>query len=160
MSCSELPTQPRTPRSVSDRGRYPEEAVHEELQREDTPSDDDEETEDASFAFGAPGGSEPINIQKSRTPAGSINGDDRMSISESPSFGTPSMDVDMVGDLLCSRHFIIVHVKKQPLGSPSMSSMSSTPINHWRYTPPPTTSAVRSNKRKCECCLDPCRHRC
>lgn len=28
--------------------------------------------------------------------------------------------------------------------------MMSTPVNHWRYTPPPTTSAVRSNKRKRE----------
>ena len=28
--------------------------------------------------------------------------------------------------------------------------MGSNPINQWRYTPPPTTSAVRSNKRKRE----------
>jgi hypothetical protein len=33
--------------------------------------------------------------------------------------------------------------------SPSFSSLNSIPIpNHWRHTPPPTSSAVRSNKRK------------
>jgi len=37
----------------------------------------------------------------------------------------------------------------QPLGSPLLSSMPNS-INQWRYTPPPTTSAVRSNKRKRE----------
>lgn len=95
-SCSELPVQPRTPRVTTDRGRYPEEAGREELQREDTPSDDDEETEDTPFAFSAPG-SEPINIYKARTPAGSVNGDDlNMSVSESSSFGTAAMDVDLV----------------------------------------------------------------
>lgn len=95
-SCSELPVQPRTPRVTTDRGRYPEEAGREELQREDTPSDDDEETEDTPFAFSAPG-SEPINIYKARTPAGSVNGDDlNMSVSESSSFGTVAMDIDLV----------------------------------------------------------------
>jgi hypothetical protein len=29
-------------------------------------------------------------------------------------------------------------------------STTNTPAPQWRYTPPPTTSAVRSNKRKCE----------
>ena len=36
----------------------------------------------------------------------------------------------------------------QPYGSPSLAS--SLGQTQWRYTPPPTTSAVRSNKRKCE----------
>ncbi|KAJ7161342.1 hypothetical protein C8R43DRAFT_330565 [Mycena crocata] len=126
---------PRTPRTVADRGRYPEEAGHEEFQREDTPSDDGEDNESTYTPFfPIPSGSEPINI---RTPAGSVNGDDinTMCISESP--GLSGMDVDV------------------PSGSPSMSSMSSMSISHWRSTPPPTTSAVRSNKRKFDERFDP-----
>jgi len=71
--------------------------------------------------------------------AGSINGDDAgMSISEtSSSFGAIAMDVD------------------GPLGSPLLPSMGPNSINQWRYTPPPTTSAVRSNKRKLEDRFDP-----
>ncbi|KAJ3507179.1 hypothetical protein NLJ89_g6452 [Agrocybe chaxingu] len=122
-SVSELP---HTPRPLMDRGRYPEEAVHEEVTREETPSDDEGEAEDTPFAFTAPPtATQPINIQKPCTPgaslAGSVNGDDTgMSISEtSSSFGGGgAMDID------------------------------ANPIAHWRYTPPPTTSAVRSNKRK------------
>lgn len=92
-SCSELPLQPRTPRSATDRGRYPEEVGHEDSQREDTPSDDEEgDGADELFAFSTSGGSEPINIQKSLTPAGSINGDG-MSVSEASS---DAMEVDMV----------------------------------------------------------------
>ncbi|KAJ7926013.1 hypothetical protein B0H13DRAFT_1109586 [Mycena leptocephala] len=127
---------PRTPRTVADRGRYPEEAGHEEFQREDTPSDDGDDNESTYTPFQPiPNGSEPINI---RTPAGSVNGDDinSMCISESPSLS--GMDVDV------------------PSGSPSMSSMSSMmSISHWRSTPPPTTSAVRSNKRKFDERFDP-----
>ncbi|KAJ7103297.1 hypothetical protein B0H15DRAFT_205877 [Mycena belliarum] len=126
---------PRTPRTVADRGRYPEEAGHEEFQREDTPSDDGEDNDSTYTPFyPVPNGSEPINI---RTPAGSVNGDDinTMCISESPSLS--GMDVDV------------------PSGSPSMSSMSSMSISHWRSTPPPTTSAVRSNKRKFDERFDP-----
>ncbi|KAJ6575356.1 hypothetical protein B0H19DRAFT_638124 [Mycena capillaripes] len=127
---------PRTPRTVADRGRYPEEAGHEEFQREDTPSDDGDDN-DSTYTplYPLPSGSEPINI---RTPAGSVNGDDinTMCISESP--GLSGMDVDV------------------PSGSPSMSSMSSMmSISHWRSTPPPTTSAVRSNKRKFDERFDP-----
>ncbi|GLB35952.1 hypothetical protein LshimejAT787_0302400 [Lyophyllum shimeji] len=137
-SCSELPIPPRTPRVTADRGRYPEEAGREESQREDTPSDDDEQVDDTPFAFSAPGGSEPIAIKKQHTPAGSVNGDDlSLSTSESSSFGAAAMDVDL------------------PPGSPSFSTMMSTPINSWRYTPPPTTSAVRSNKRKLDDRFDP-----
>lgn len=103
-SSTGLPTQPRTPRVAADRGRYPEEAgQEEEPQREDTPSDDEDEADDAPFAFSAPGGSQPISIQKPRTPVGSSNGDDiYMSISESSSFGTVAMDVDLVGNGLHS----------------------------------------------------------
>ncbi|KAJ7492391.1 hypothetical protein FB451DRAFT_1123214 [Mycena latifolia] len=125
---------PRTPRTVADRGRYPEEAGHEEFQREDTPSDDGDDNDSTYPFYPIPSGSEPINI---RTPAGSVNGDDinTMCISESPSLS--GMDVDV------------------PSGSPSMSSMSSMSISHWRSTPPPTTSAVRSNKRKFDERFDP-----
>ncbi|KAJ7246287.1 hypothetical protein B0H12DRAFT_1325128 [Mycena haematopus] len=127
---------PRTPRTLMDRGRYPEEAGSEEFQREDTPSDDGDDNDSTYTPFQPiPNGSEPINIH---TPAGSVNGDDinTMFISESPSLS--GMDVDV------------------PSGSPSMSSMgSSMSIGHWRSTPPPTTSAVRSNKRKFDERFDP-----
>ncbi|KAF8167700.1 hypothetical protein B0H34DRAFT_682749 [Crassisporium funariophilum] len=142
-SCSELPAQPRTPRAFTDRGRYPEEAVHEDITREETPSDDEQDPEEGPFAFTAPNGTQPINIQRIRTPAGSVagslNGEDlNMSISEtSSSFGTAAMDIDA------------------PLGSPMLPSMTPNPISHWRYTPPPTTSAVRSNKRKLDDRYDP-----
>jgi len=90
-SVSELPMQPRTPRAVSDRGRYPEEAGQEESQREETPSDDDG-NEGSTFAFLQ--SSEPINVLKPCTPANSVNGDEMsMLISESP--GGP-MDIDVV----------------------------------------------------------------
>ncbi|KAG6911596.1 hypothetical protein DXG01_011899 [Tephrocybe rancida] len=155
-SCSELPMPPRTPRVAADRGRYPEEAGSEELQREDTPSDDEQdhlEETTTPFAFSALAASAPIAIKKPHTHAGSVNGDDLgMSTSESSSFGTAAMDIDLVGrppfdDSLLAN-------LKQPPGSPMISSMS-TPINHWRYTPPPTTSAVRSNKRKLDDRFDP-----
>lgn len=82
---------PRTPRTVADRGRYPEEAAQDDFQREDSPSDDENDNDSTYTPFHSiPKGSEPINI---RTPAGSVNGDD-MCISESPSL--PGMDVDVV----------------------------------------------------------------
>ncbi|THH33453.1 hypothetical protein EUX98_g768 [Antrodiella citrinella] len=129
-SCSDLPLQPRTLRAPSDRGRYPEEADTDEPVREDTPSDDDDDNADvaesSTFTFGAH--SEPINIIKPVTPAQSVNGDD-FSV-ESPG---AAMDVDM------------------PFygGSPAPSMAS------WRYTPPPTSSAVRSSKRKFDDRYDP-----
>ncbi|KAJ7631191.1 hypothetical protein FB45DRAFT_917790 [Roridomyces roridus] len=123
---------PCTPRTVADRGRFPEEAGVDDFQREDTPSDDDDDN-DSTYTpvYPLPTGSEPIYI---RTPAGSVSGDD-MCVSESPSLS--GMDVDA------------------PCGSPSVSSMSSMSISHWRSTPPPTTSAVRSNKRKFDERFDP-----
>ncbi|THH18571.1 hypothetical protein EW146_g2458 [Bondarzewia mesenterica] len=135
-SFSELPMQPRTPRAPSDRGRYPEE-VGDESQREETPSDDGDDG-DFTFAF-APPTSEPISISKPRTPApqsvnGSVNGDD--ATIDSPG-GITAMDVD---------------VPSSTFGSPSIS----TPAAHqWRYTPPPTASAVRTNKRKYDDRFDP-----
>lgn len=93
---SELPTQPRTPRSTADRGRYPEEAVHDEHQREETPSDDEGPPED-TLLFSTPGGSEPININKTHTPSGSINGDDfGANLSECSSYSNGLMDLDLV----------------------------------------------------------------
>lgn len=125
-SCSELPIQPRTPRGPQNKGRYPEEAVDEDFQREDTPSDDDDV--DAIFAFDPP--SEPTTT-KPCTPALSMSGDDTT--------GSPmvmAMDVD------------------GPLASPSLTSAPA--LVQWRYTPPPTASAVvRSNKRKCDDRYDP-----
>ncbi|EGO30803.1 hypothetical protein SERLADRAFT_455089 [Serpula lacrymans var. lacrymans S7.9] len=131
-SCSDLPTQPRTPRAPSDRGRYPEEAGDEDAQREDTPSDDEDGDVGGLFAFEAQ--SEATSIFKPCTPAHSISGEDlNMSLTGSPVVG--AMDVDM------------------PLPSPSMIS---TPASiQWRYTPPPTTSAVRSTKRKFDDRFDP-----
>ncbi|KZT08543.1 uncharacterized protein LAESUDRAFT_723411 [Laetiporus sulphureus 93-53] len=72
---------------------------------------------------------EPINIVKPSTPAQSVNGDD-MGMLDSP--GGMAMDVD---------------VPMSISGSPRVSS--------WRYTPPPTSCAVRHNKRKLEDRYDP-----
>ena len=117
-SCSELPTQPRTPRSFIDRGRYPEEAGHEEPSNNDDLSDDSDAEPDDTYAFSTaapPTATQPIAIQRprTRTPggslagslAGSMNGDDAtMSVSEtSSSFGGGAMDVDsMVGHIIWS----------------------------------------------------------
>jgi hypothetical protein len=137
-SYSELPLPPRTPRAPSDRGRYPEEVGHEDS-HEDPLSDDDDDVE-GLFSFDTQ--SESIGT-KPCTPAHSVNGDDlSMSITESP-MGV-AMDVDPV-----SFHYLLCYLfltPRQPLASPSINS---TPMSiQWRYTPPPTTSAVRSNKRK------------
>ncbi|KAG9314192.1 hypothetical protein JVU11DRAFT_4978 [Chiua virens] len=128
-SCSDLPLQPRVPRALSDRGRYPEEVGDEEVLGEGSLSDDDDV--DAIFALDPQ--FEPTTT-KPCTPAQSVNGDDPpTSLMGSPMI-TP-MDVDA------------------PLASPSITS---TPASvQWRSTPPPTTSAVRSNKRKFDERYDP-----
>ncbi|KAG0704394.1 hypothetical protein DFH29DRAFT_827973 [Suillus ampliporus] len=130
-SYSDLPSQPRTPRAPSDRGRYPEEVGHEDSHEDPLSDDDDDDDVQGLFAFDAQNDS--INV-KPCTPAQSVNGDDlSMSLAESP-MGV-AMDVD------------------PPLVSPSITS---TPMSiQWRYTPPPTTSAVRSNKRKLDDRYDP-----
>jgi hypothetical protein len=115
-SVSELPAQPRTPRALADRGRYPEEAAPEEIAREETPSDDEQEVEEGPFTFSTPAtttGTQPIAIKRPRThtPAGSItssiNGDDNgMSISEtSSSWGGAAMDIDAVRFVSSSSSF-------------------------------------------------------
>jgi len=96
-SCSDFPLQPRTPRSATDRGRYPEEAGHEDSQEEDTPSDDEEaDGADELFAFSTSSGAEPIGIQKPLTPGGSVSGDG-MSTTEA---SIDAMEVDMVNATL------------------------------------------------------------
>lgn len=140
-SHSDLPSQPRTPRAPSDRGRYPEEVGHEDS-HEDPLSDDDDDDVQGLFAFDIQ--SETNNV-KPCTPAQSVNGDDlNMSLAESP------MGVAMDVDPVCFHYLIryLLLTAGQPMVSPSIIS---TPMSiQWRYTPPPTTSAVRSNKRKCK----------
>lgn len=117
-SMSGLPVGPGRSRWI-DRGRYPEEAVaDDEFQKEDTPSDDEEdygfgESSSATyFNFKPSHESEPISITKPSTPAPSDIGESlgMRGISESPSV----MDIDFVSpqlfsslpviksDLLCS----------------------------------------------------------
>ncbi|PCH34050.1 hypothetical protein WOLCODRAFT_135474 [Wolfiporia cocos MD-104 SS10] len=97
---------------------------------EDEPPRDDESSDDGENDDTVPYSSvEPISIVKPGTPQPNSHGDD-MGILDSP--GGMPMDVDM-----------------QP------SSILSSPIMSWRHTPPPTSSVVRSNKRKMEDRYDP-----
>ena len=98
-SFSEHPTLPRTPRALTDRGRYPEDATLEEPSRDDSDSDDEAEPEEAQPAPFSQSHSEPLSISKSVTPAQSINGDD-VGFYESP--GQMAMDIDLV----CMRHML------------------------------------------------------
>ncbi|KAF9040417.1 hypothetical protein BDZ89DRAFT_1100171 [Hymenopellis radicata] len=109
--------QPHTPRSVSDRGRYPEEAVHEDyFSREDTPSDDEDDA-----LFESSGGTQPINIANpKRVPSGE---DMPMSLAGSPS----QMDVDIL----------------PPCSPRSVSSSMSL----WRSTPPPTSAVRSAKRK-------------
>jgi hypothetical protein len=155
-SFSELPMQPRTPRAMSDRGRYPEEASEDrDVQRCQTPSDDsdyeDPDTSTIPFPF-APPTQEPITI-RTRTPvasvSGSLCGDDITA--DSP--GGAAMDVDMVRVTFLVT-FIDVMLRPCACASqpPSLfGSPASASLHQWRYTPPPTSSsAVRTSKRKCK----------
>ncbi|KAH8992494.1 hypothetical protein EDB92DRAFT_1858176 [Lactarius akahatsu] len=135
-SFSELPTQPRTPRAPSDRGRYPEEASEDrDSQLCQTPSDDSDydEPDGIPFAFSAPT-QEPITI-RTRTPGASVSGS---LCGDDPCIDSPgaAMDIDMPPSLF---------------GSPAAAS-----LHQWRYTPPPTaSSAVRTSKRKHDDRFDP-----
>ena len=99
-SFSDSPSNPRTPRAPSDRGRYPEEAGDDEPQRESTTSDEEELDESVQFSY-----NESVVPMKPVTPAQSINGDDP-SMLESP-LGV-AMDVDMVRVVLRSSILVIV----------------------------------------------------
>jgi hypothetical protein len=151
-SFSELPMQPRTPRALSDRGRYPEEVSEDrDVPRCQTPSDDsdyeDADTSTVPFPF-APPTQEPITI-RTRTPvasvSGSLCGDDI--IADSPG---AAMDVDMVGFPFC--HIYRCNAKTMRPQPPSLfGSPAAASLHQWRYTPPPTSSsAVRTSKRKCK----------
>jgi hypothetical protein len=86
---------------VTDRGRYPEEAVQEDPPQEDPPSDDEDVHPDESpFAYSISGGSEPIPIKKPRSGSG-IYDDLGMSTSQTSSNGALSMDIDVVGLSFC-----------------------------------------------------------
>ncbi|KZS95909.1 hypothetical protein SISNIDRAFT_483326 [Sistotremastrum niveocremeum HHB9708] len=121
-TCSGLPIgQPRTPRAMSDRGRYPEEAGGEEQNEDDNVSEDDDV--DSNVATG---------------PATVIAPDDQ-TMSEPASFRDSPNGTFMDIDTPLPTSF----------GSPSASTLlSNVPPPTWRQTPPPTASAVRPNKRK------------
>ncbi|KAI5121142.1 hypothetical protein M0805_007140 [Coniferiporia weirii] len=135
----------RSARAASDRGRYPEEAGgDEEFQREETPSDEENDGETLPptlFGHKAHGGSEPINITKPSTPVQGIEMPEDAAgargISESPGY---VMDID---------------VPMYAIGSPALTA-SGVPPMQWRHTPPPiSVSAVRTAKRKYEDRFDP-----
>jgi len=141
------PLTPKTPRAPSDRGRYPEEAEDEEevaIQSDD----DDELGEGSTFDCGAT--TEAINISRRGTPAQSINGDDPYLWNPGSPAGSSYMDVDPVNALfplgICA--YIDPFSRSQifSFGSPNVTPNSGP--SSWRYTPPSTSSAVRSNKRK------------
>jgi hypothetical protein len=107
-SFSELPTQPRTPRAPSDRGRYPEEASEDrDLQSYETPSDDSDCDEPDGIPFAFSGSTQPITI-RTRTPAASVSGS---LCGDDPCVDSPgaAMDIDMVG-FISSHSWSYVHV--------------------------------------------------
>ncbi|KAF9645434.1 hypothetical protein BDM02DRAFT_564469 [Thelephora ganbajun] len=129
------PLTPKTPRAPSDRGRYPEEAEDEEEALAQSEDDDDELGEGSVFDYNAT--TEAVNISRRGTPAQSINGDDPYSWNPGSPVGSSYMDVDPVFSF----------------GSPNVTPTSGP--SSWRYTPPSTSSAVRSNKRKHDDRYDP-----
>ena len=142
------PLTPKTPRAPSDRGRYPEEAGDEENIAVQSEDDDDELGEGSVFDYNAT--TEAINISRRGTPARSANGDDPYSWNPGSPMGSSYMDVDPVSVRLSSSicAYINTFLPSQifSFGSPTMTPNSG--LNSWRYTPPSTSSAVRSNKRK------------
>lgn len=147
------PLTPKTPRAPSDRGRYPEEAGEEEdvaVQSDD--DDDDELCQGSVFDYNTT--TEAINISRRGTPAQSNNGDDLYMWNPGSPVGSSYMDVDPVNPLFF--HQVYAHTFTRFLssqvfsfGSPNMTPNSGP--SSWRYTPPSTSSAVRSGKRKRAC---------
>ena len=142
------PLTPKTPRAPSDRGRYPEEAEDEEEVAIQSDDDDEELGEGSLFDHNTT--AEAINISRRGTPAQSINGDDLYSWNPGSPVGSSYMDVDPVNDIFLSGicAYIDPFSRSQifSFGSPNMTPNSGP--SSWRYTPPSTSSAVRSNKRK------------
>lgn len=128
------PLTPKTPRAPSDRGKYPEEAGDDEEIAVQS-DDDDELCEGSVFNYNAT--TEAINISRRGTPAQSINGDEMYLWGPVSPVGSSYMDVDPVFSF----------------GSPNVTPSSGP--SSWRYTPPSTSSAVRSNKRKHDDRYDP-----
>ena len=147
-SFSELPTQPRTPRASSDRGRYPEEASEDrDLQPCETPSDDSDYDEPDGIPFAFAGSThEPITI-RTRTPAASVSGSlcgDDLCV-DSPG---AAMDIDMVS-FFFSSHLSghDVHVYTAECSLPHYSGHQPQPrstigdIRRHRRHPPPCARA-------------------
>lgn len=127
------------------KGRYPEEAVDEEFLPGTSSDDDDDDDVDAIFAFDP--SSEPATT-KPCTPVQSVNGDEP-ALSSSGSPMVVAMDVDMVRDFavhICYSSLEADRWHQTTLASPLVTS--TPPSVQWRYTPPPTASAIRTNKRK------------
>ncbi|KAF8481383.1 hypothetical protein JB92DRAFT_3132910 [Gautieria morchelliformis] len=121
---------PRAQRAWSDRGRYPEEVGGDD---DDLDQAYESASEDGEGAHGA-GSVHSVNV----TPSGS--GEDQAMTIDTSLAGGFMMDVDMASPLL----------------PPSAHSAISSPTQpQWRQTPPPTSSAVRSNKRKFDDRYDP-----
>ena len=141
------PLTPKTPRAPSDRGRYPEEAGDDEVAAAQS-DDDDELCEGSVFDYNAT--TEAISISRRGTPAQSINGEDMYSWNPGSPVGSSYMDVDPVSILfpliLCAYIYPFLPPQVFSFGSP-IATPNSGPSS-WRYTPPSTSSAVRSNKRK------------
>ena len=141
------PLTPKTPRAPSDRGKYPEEAGDEEEIAAQS-DDDDELCEGSVFDYNAT--TEAINISRRGTPAQSINGDEMYSWGPGSPVGSSYMDVDPVNLLprpsICAYTNPFYDFQVFSFGSPNVTPNSGP--SSWRYTPPSTSSAVRSNKRK------------
>lgn len=142
------PLTPKTPRAPSDRGRYPEEAGDDDDVAVQSEDDDDELRESLAFEYSTT--TEAINISGRGTPAQSINGDDPYLWNPGSPVGSSYMDVDPVKTLfslrVCAYIDLFPHSQVFSFGSPNMTPNSGP--SSWRYTPPSTSSAVRSNKRK------------
>lgn len=147
------PLTPKTPRAPSDRGKYPEEAGDDEEIAVQS-DDDDELCEGSVFDYNAT--TEATNLSRRGTPARSINGDEMYYWGPGSPVGSSYMDVDPVNHLprpsICAYINPFYPSQVFSFGSPSVTPNSGP--SSWRYTPPSTSSAVRSNKRK-RACISP-----